>query len=211
MAVETETPGVLERLFQSEEETAAEYYANAQKQLAQKRREFGGSYEDVLRHKMRTDMENRYRQELGLAEAVQRGMETGETSQAIGQQRLALGQAAAQQAAAAVGNPLAARQAMFAGGQQAGQVSMQGAMGRAGELQQGRAIGGEAQMRQTGYGQQMEAIDLERQRAIEQAAQAAVSGDIQLAQRQAAATRNMYLGLGQAVSSGLAGAAKAQK
>ena len=66
-------------------------------------------------------------------------------------------------------------------------------------------------MRQTGYGQQMEAIELERQRAIEQAAQAAVSGDIQLAQRQAAATRNMYLGLGQAVSSGLAGAAGAKK
>jgi len=211
MAVETETPGVLERWFQSDEETAAEYLANVQKQMAAKRQEFGGEYESILRHKLRTDMENRYRQEVGLAEAVQRGMETGETSQAIGQQRLALGQAAAQQAAAAVGNPLAARQAMFAGGQQAGQVSMQGATGRAAELQQGRGTAGEAYMRQTGYGQQMEAIELERRRAIEQAAQAAVSGDIQSAQRQAQATRNMFLGLGSAGAAGLAGYASAQQ
>jgi hypothetical protein len=209
MAVDTETPGAFERWFQSDEETEAEYLANLQKQMAAKRQEFGGEYESILRHKLRTDMENRYRQEVGLAEGVQRGMETGETSQAIGQQRLALGQAAAQQAAAAVGNPLAARQAMFAGGQQAGQVSMQGATGRAAELQQGRAVGGEAQMRQIGYGQQMESIEAQRRRAIEQAAQAAVSGDIAAAQRQAAATTNMAMGITNAAAG--AGAALAEK
>jgi hypothetical protein len=142
----------------------AEYRQKAREQL-------GGVYGDEYERAYRQRAMQRYAEELPLAQALVEGMRTGETSQSLAAQRLGVGQAAAQQAGAAVAGPLAARQAMFGGAQQVGELTQRAAAGRAQEMQGAREAALAAQMRQLGYGQALEAEELRRRAMMQQAEQ----------------------------------------
>lgn len=142
----------------------AEYRQRAREQL-------GGVYGDEYERAYRQRMMQRYGEELPQAQAMVEGMRTGATSQALAAQRLGLGQGAAEQAAAAVGGPLAARQAMFAGGERTSEGVQRAATARAQEMQGAQQAALEAQMRQIGYGQSLEAQELRRRAMMQQAEQ----------------------------------------
>jgi len=152
-------------------DTLAEYQAQAQRALGAY---YPGAYEEQYRQRAMS----RYAEELPQAQAIMEGMRTGETSQALAAQRLELGQAAAQQAGAAVGGPLAARQAMFGGGQQAANVTQRAAAGRAQEIQGAREAALAAQMRQVGYGQGLENEEMRRRQLLQQAQQQYIAQQI---------------------------------
>lgn len=144
---------------------------------------YGGAYAADVRKRR----EEQLARELGLTRDVEAGMRTGETSSALAQQRLAMGQAGAQQAAAmASGNPLAARAAMFAGSQQAGQLAGAGAMGRSQEMGAGMGALLQGYGRQAQGLQQLEAMEIERANIMAQAARQATSAATaaQVAQQQ---------------------------
>jgi len=120
----------------------------------------------------RQQMMKRYGEEIPAAQAITAGAMSGETSQALAQQRMAMGQLGAQQAAAGVGGPLAARQAAYGAAQQAGQTTAQAAGQRQAEIMGAREGELAAQMRQLGYSAGLTQLDLERRRLMEQARQA---------------------------------------
>lgn len=164
-----------------------EYVEQARGEFGKQQQALSTMYGDVYAADVRKRREEQLARELGFAQDVEAGMRTGATSSALAQQRLAMGQAGAQQAAAmASGNPLASRAAMFAGAQQAGQLAGAGAMGRSQEM--GGAMGSLLQ----GYGrqaqgmQQLEAMEIERANIMAQAARQAVSAEAaaQMAQQQ---------------------------
>jgi hypothetical protein len=164
-----------------------EYLQEARGEFARQQQALSTMYGDVYAADVRKRREEQLARELGFAQDVEAGMRTGATSSALAQQRLAMGQAGAQQAAAmASGNPLASRAAMFAGAQQAGQLAGAGAMGRSQEM--GGAMGSLLQ----GYGrqaqgmQQLEAMEIERANMMAQAARQATNAETaaQAAQQQ---------------------------
>lgn len=165
-------------------------------------------YSDIYEQDVRDRMQAQFARELGMAQQLEAGMRTGETSTALAQQRLAMGQAGAQQAAAmASGNPLASRAAMFAGAQQAGQLAGAGGMARADEMGQAAAGLMQAYARQPGYMQQLEAAELQRRAMLQKAAQAAVSADTALKtqqERQAGQTTAAGIGAGAGLLAGIA-------
>lgn len=112
----------------------------------------------------------RFGQEVGAARGMLEGSMTGQTSQALAQQGLGMGQSAQQQAiAAASGNPLAQRAGMYGGAQQAFGVAQQGAAGRSQEIGQGRQALLGSQLQQMGYAGQLEALDYARRAMQEEA------------------------------------------
>lgn len=164
-----------------------EYVDEAQQTYAQQQEKLSSMYGDVYAEEVRRRRQQQLARELGMAQDVEAGMRTGETSSALAQQRLAMGQAGAQQAAAmAGGNALASRAAMFGGAQRAGQLAGAGAMGRSQEI--GSAMGNtmQAYARQAQGMQQLEAMEIERANIMAQAARQAVSADAaaQAAQQQ---------------------------
>lgn len=141
-----------------------EYKARAQQALGGY---LPGGYEQAYRQRAMA----RFGEELPVAQSMLEGMRTGETSQALAAQRLGMGQSAAQQAAGAVGGPLAARQAMFAGGAQASDITQRGAMQRAAEISGAQEAAIAAQLRQASYGQALEQEEMRRRLMMQQAQQ----------------------------------------
>jgi len=143
-------------------DTLEEYKAQAQQQLA-------GVMPQLYEQAYRKRAMARFGEELPAAQSMLQGMQTGETSQALAAQRLGMGQSAAQQAAGAVGGPLAARQAMYGGAQAASGIAQQAAAQRAAEIGGARQAALEAQLRQVGYGQALEAEEMRRRLMMQQA------------------------------------------
>ena len=115
----------------------------------------------------------RFGQEVGAAQGMLEGMTKGDTSQALAQQRLGMGQSAQQQAIqAASGNPLAQRAGMYGGAQQAFGVAQQGAAGRSQEIGQAKQALLGSQLQQMGYAGQLEALDFARRQMQEDARRA---------------------------------------
>lgn len=155
-------------------DSLAEYKARAQQALGGY---LPGGYEQAYRQRAMA----RFGEELPAAQAMLQGMQTGETSQALAAQRLGMGQSAAEQAMIAasgaskapggIANPLAARQAMFAGGAQASDIAQRGAMQRAAEIAGAREAAIAAELRQATYGQALEQEEMRRRLMMQQAQQ----------------------------------------
>lgn len=152
----------------------------------------------------REQMMKRYGEEIPAAQAITAGAMSGETSQALAQQRMAMGQLGAQQAAAGVGGPLAARQAAYGAAQQAGKTTAQAAGQRQAEIMGAREGELAAQMRQLGYSAGLTQLDLERRRMMEQARQGQVQREFAEKMRQEEQNRKIFQGVLQA-GSGVAG------
>lgn len=147
-------------------EDPAFQYKQAQSAAASR---FGSWSPEYAAEYKRKQME-RFGREVGAAQGMLEGMIEGDTSQALAQQRLGLGQSAQQQAiTAASGNPLAQRAGMYGGAQQAFGVAQQGAAGRSQEIGQGRQALLGSQLQQMGYAGQLEALDFQRRAMQEEA------------------------------------------
>lgn len=156
-----------------------EYVDEARGEFAKQQEALSTMYGSVYADDVRKRREQQLARELGFAQDVEAGARTGATSTALAQQRLAMGQAGAQQAAAmASGNPLASRAAMFAGAQQAGQVAGAGAMGRSQEMGAGMGALLQGYGRQAQGMQQLEAMEIERANIMAQAARQAVNAEV---------------------------------
>lgn len=181
-------------------DTLEEYKAQAQQQLA-------GVMPQLYEQAYRKRAMARFGQELPAAQAMLQGMQTGETSQALAAQRLGMGQSAAQQAAGAVGGPLAARQAMYGGAQAASGIAQQAAAQRAAEIGGARQAALEAQLRQVGYGQALEAEEMRRRLMMQQAMDRLIGS--QMSADAAETARNTALIQGALGAASQAGAAAA--
>ena len=181
-------------------DTLEEYKAQAQQQLA-------GVMPQLYEQAYRKRAMARFGQELPAAQAMLQGMQSGETSQALAAQRLGMGQSAAQQAAGAVGGPLAARQAMYGGSQAASGIAQQAAAQRAAEIGGARQAALEAQLRQVGYGQALEAEEMRRRLMMQQAMDRLIGS--QMSADAAETARNTALIQGALGAASQAGAAAA--
>ena len=186
-------------------DTLEEYKAQAQQQLA-------GVMPQLYEQAYRKRAMARFGEELPAAQAMLQGMQTGETSQALAAQRLGMGQSAAQQAAGAVGGPLAARQAMYGGSQAASAVAQQAAAQRAAEIGGARQAALEAQLRQVGYGQALEAEEMRRRLMMQQAMDRLIGSQMSAdAAEQARNTALIQGALGAASQAGAAAAGQHTK
>ena len=186
-------------------DTLEEYKAQAQQQLA-------GVMPQLYEQAYRKRAMARFGQELPAAQAMLQGMQSGETSQALAAQRLGMGQSAAQQAAGAVGGPLAARQAMYGGSQAASGIAQQAAAQRAAEIGGARQAALEAQLRQVGYGQALEAEEMRRRLMMQQAMDRLIGSQMSAdAAEQARNTALIQGALGAASQAGAAAAGQHTK
>lgn len=182
-----------------------EYKAQAQQQLA-------GVMPQLYEQAYRRRAMARFGEELPAAQAMLQGMQTGETSQALAGQRLGMGQSAAQQAAGAVGGPLAARQAMYGGSQAAAGIAQQAAAQRASEIGGAREAALAAQLRQTAYGQALEAEEMRRRLMMQQAMDRLIGSQMSAdAAEQARNTALIQGALGAASQAGAAAAGQHTK
>ena len=183
-------------------DTLEVYKAQAQQQLA-------GVMPQLYEQAYRKRAMARFGEELPAAQAMLQGMQSGETSQALAAQRLGMGQSAAQQAAGAVGGPLAARQAMYGGAQAASGIAQQAAAQRAAEIGGAREAALAAQLRQVGYGQALEAEEMRRRLMMQQATSRVM--DAQMRAEAAESARNMAIVQGLLGSGAAVGAAAIKK
>lgn len=189
-----------------------EYKAQAQQQLA-------GAMPQLYEEAYRKRAMARFGQELPAAQSLLQGMQSGETSQALAAQRLGMGESAAQQAMMAasgaskspggIANPLAARQAMYGGAQAASGIAQQAASQRAADIGGARQAALEAQLRQVGYGQALEAEELRRRLMMQQAMDRLIGSQVSADAAETARNTALIQGALGAVSS--AGAAAIKK
>lgn len=151
---------------------------------------YNQGYEEAYRQKQMA----RFGQEIPLAQEIMQAAQSGEMG---AQQRLGLGQIAAQQAQTTVGgqNPLAARQGIYGAGQSAYGQSVQAAQAGQQQLEQARGGVLEAQMRQMGYGQQLAQEEMRRRAMIQQAQQAYVQSQLQQQAAEEARNQQIIMGL----------------
>lgn len=156
--------------------------------------------------------QQRLAEELGAADLLRQGMETGETSAALAGQRLAMGQTAAQRAVAAASQgPLAARQAIGMAAPKTLESLKESAMGRMQEMQGAREAQTAAYLRQLGYAQALASEDMRRKQMLQQALLGRQQQGFQFQQQQQAMDRQMAQGILGGASSALQAGIEAWK
>lgn len=159
---------------------------------------YNQGYEEAYRQKQMA----RFGQEIPLAQEIMQAAQSGEMG---AQQRLGLGQIAAQQLESGVagqtsktGAPIgaiAARQGIYGAGQSAYGQSVQAAQAGQQQLEQARGGVLEAQMRQMGYGLQLSQEEMRRRAMIQQAQQAYVQSQLQQQAAEEARNQQIVMGL----------------